>query len=118
MIKNLRTNKIIHESPEWALTRWQHIKGFMFSKPGDRAIIFLFMPPRPISLHMWFVFGAIDIIVLNQKREIIVMKKSFKPWTFWDSGVNGYVLLELPEGTIDKTRSEIGDIVEIPRPPI
>lgn len=117
-IRNETRNCILHESPEWALTKWQQARGFMFSTPGDRAKIFLFMPVRRVSLHMLFVFGPIDVLVLDGAGKVSAMNEGFRPWTLWDAKIKGSAVVELPAGTIARTKTRVGDLIKLPTPPI
>ena len=50
---------------------------------------------KRISLHMFFVFYAIDVLLLNEKKEIVEIKRNFKPFTFWNSKEKGRYVVEL-----------------------
>lgn len=58
---------------------------------------------------MVFVFFPIDILFLDKNKKVIEMKKNFRPFSFYTPEKKARYILELPEGTIKKTRTEIGD---------
>jgi uncharacterized membrane protein (UPF0127 family) len=117
-IANATRGTILHENPEWALSLWQQSRGFMFSRPGGRALIFLFLPARIVRLHMLFVLGSIDVIALDGTGKTIALKENFSPWSLWSSGAAASAILELPEGAIARTGTRIGDKITLPQPPL
>ena len=58
---------------------------------------------------MFFVFYPIDVLLLNRKKEIVEIRRNFKPFTFWKSKEKGKYVLELafPE------EYKLGDKLEI-----
>jgi len=44
---------------------------------------------------MFFVFYPIDVLLLNKHKEIVEIKKNFKPFTFWTSKEKGKYVVEL-----------------------
>ncbi|MFT4283027.1 MAG: DUF192 domain-containing protein [Candidatus Woesearchaeota archaeon] len=57
--------------------------GVMFKFKVSKANIFYFDKPQKVPLHMLFVFTSIDVFGLNEKDEVIEIKKNFKPFTFY-----------------------------------
>lgn len=66
----------------------------MFRKKQN--LIMKFSEEKRIALHMFFVFYPIDVLVLNKNKEIVEIKKKFKPFTFWNSKEKGKYVVELP----------------------
>lgn len=58
-------------------------------------LIMTFNQDQKVSLHMIFVFFPIDVLILNQNKEIVVIKRNFKPFTFWNSKEKGKYVVEL-----------------------
>jgi uncharacterized protein len=114
-IVNKTRGVTLHSNPEWALTTAQQAKGFMFRRPRDACIIFLFLPQRRVGLHMWFVWGAIDVLALDGTGKVLALKKRFLPFAFWYPGVDASAVVELPAGTIERTRTALGDTVVLPK---
>ena len=67
--------------------------GLMFRKKQN--LIMTFSKEKKISLHMFFVFYPIDVLLLNKHKEIVEIKKNFKPFTFWTSKEKGKYVVEL-----------------------
>lgn len=61
------------------------------------------------AVHMMGMSYAIDVIFLNPERCIIYQMERLRPWratpVFW----NAAMVLELPEGAISASLSQIGD---------
>ncbi len=78
-------------------------KGLMFSKKlKDSCLLFIFDKERKISLHMFFVFFPIDVIFLNEKKEIVDIKRNFMPFTLYTSKKPAKYVLEMPVNSIKK----------------
>jgi uncharacterized membrane protein (UPF0127 family) len=115
-ILNRTRGTLLFERPRWALTVWQQARGLMFRKPGPKdCIIFLFLPSRPVSFHMFFVFEPIDIIALDGTGKVIALRENFRPWTMWRPGLDASAVVELPAGTIAKSGTAVGDVIELPK---
>jgi uncharacterized protein len=70
-------------------------RGLMFRKPQD--LIMIFKKPKRVSLHNFFVFYPIDIFLLNENKEIIEIKRNFKPFTFYNSKNHAKYVVETPK---------------------
>ncbi|MBI2653433.1 DUF192 domain-containing protein [Candidatus Woesearchaeota archaeon] len=86
--------------------------GLMFSKKQNKDLIFKFSKEKTISLHMFFVFYPIDVLFLDKNKIVVDKKENFKPFAFYKSKEKAMYAIELPDGTIKKTKTEIGDRVE------
>jgi uncharacterized membrane protein (UPF0127 family) len=115
-IVNKTRKNVLCENPRWAITAWQQAKGFMFERPKG-GIVFLFFPARPVRLHMWFVFGAIDVLALDGEGKVVALKEEFKPWHYWSAGTRASAVLELPAGTIKKSGTKLRDVIGLPKMP-
>ena len=86
--------------------------GLMFSKKKKQALVFWFSTERIISLHMFFVFYPIDVLFLNKSKIVVDKKESFMPFTFCKSKKKAMYAIELPNGAIKKSRTDLGDSIE------
>jgi len=117
-ITNKTRKTVLHANPRWAFTALQQSLGLMFRRPGpDDCLIFLFLPARRVRFHMWFVFGPIDMVALDGKGNVIALKERFAPFAFWMPGINASAVLELPLGTIARTKTAVGDVMALPPRP-
>lgn len=84
----------------------------MFSKQQNKALIFKFKKEKIIFLHMIFVFYLIDVLFLNKSKIVVDKKENFKPFAFYKSKKKALYAIELPNGTIKRTKMEIGDKIK------
>ena len=93
MITHKTTQKIISNEEIRCNSFFSQARGLMFRKKQN--LIMKFPQERKISLHMFFVFYSIDVLLLNEKKEIVEIKRNFKPFTFWNSKEKGRYVVEL-----------------------
>jgi len=67
--------------------------GLMFRRKQN--LVMVFKKEKKVSLHMFFVFFPIDILILDSNKKIVEIKKDFKPFTFWNSKKKGKYVVEL-----------------------
>jgi len=67
----------------------------MFRK--KRTLMIEFPVERKVSLHMFFVFYPIDVFFLNKNKEVIEIKRNFKPFTVYHSKNKAQYIIEMPE---------------------
>ncbi len=93
MIIHNITQKIISNEEIICNSFFSQARGLMFRQKQN--LIMSFNRERKISLHMFFVFYPIDVLLLNKNKEIVEIKRNFKPFTFWNSKEKGKYVVEL-----------------------
>lgn len=65
------------------------------------------------GIHTFFLKQDIDIVILNDKKQVVKLKHNLKPWRmlFWNPSY--YRVLELEAGSILKFRVAIGDTLSM-----
>jgi uncharacterized protein len=112
MIKNKTKKKIICSNKKILSGIFEKAKGLMFSMPiKDTGYVFVFDTPRRIDLHMFFVFFPIDLLFLDADKRVIEMKNNFLPFTLYYSARKANYVIELPNGTVKDTKTELGDAI-------
>ena len=109
IIKNKTKNKIVVNDAKLCNTIFSKFIGLMLSKKQNRALIFKFNKEKIIHLHMFFVFYPIDVLFLDKNKIVVDKKENFKPFTFYKSKKKAMYAVEMPNETIKKARTEIGD---------
>lgn len=113
MIMNKTRNIVLGKNSIIRKTPLQLSAGLMFHKKlSDEGMIFFLDENKKISFHMFFVFFPIDIIFLDGNKRIVDMKENFKPFRIYNPKQKAKYAIELPKGTISKTKTEIGDQIE------
>ena len=54
-----------------------------------------FRREQKVYMHMLFVFFPIDVLILNRHKEIVEIKRKFKPFSFWNSKEKAKYVIEL-----------------------
>lgn len=83
-------------------------KGLMFSKP--KPLLFVFAKEARHSLHMFFVFYPIDVVLLSKEMQVVEIKKNFRPFTWYAPKAKSKYILELPTGYADSVK--LGDTLK------
>ncbi|MBI2151338.1 DUF192 domain-containing protein [Candidatus Woesearchaeota archaeon] len=106
MIINQTKKKIISQKEIVCKTLSSQIRGLMFRKKQN--LVMIFKEERPISLHNFFVFFPLEIVLLNKNNRVIEIKLKFLPFTLWNSDKKAKVLLEIAEKN-SKNLISVGD---------
>ncbi len=112
MITNTSTKTILASNQTICNSHFMRSKGLMFSKKlYDEGYIFIFKKDTFAAIHMLFVFYPIDIIWLNEHKEIIEIKEQVKPFSFANPRKKSRYFIEFPAGTIKKTKTKLGHTI-------
>ena len=109
LIKNITKNKILVANSTLCDDIFSKFMGLMFSIKQKKSLIFQFKKEQKIYLHMLFVFYPIDVLFLDKNKIVVDRKENFKPFSFYISKKKALYAIELPSGTIKRTKTEIGD---------
>jgi uncharacterized membrane protein (UPF0127 family) len=69
------------------------------------------MPSK--GIHTIGMKFPIDVVFLNRDHQVLGLMSGLVPYRVSAVHLRGYSVLELPSGTIKKSRTEIGDKLEI-----
>jgi len=82
----------------------------MFSqKKHKKALMFVFSSERIVSLHMFFVFYAIDVIYLDKNKKVIELKEGLLPFHLHFPKKKALYVVEVPSGRIRESKTKVGD---------
>ena len=111
MIKNKTKNKIIANKTKECKTILSKAKGLMLTKKKeDEGLVFTFNTEQKWGIHMLFVFYPIDVLWLDKNKEVVDLREELKPFILSAKPKKeASYIIELPAGTINKTKTEIGD---------
>ncbi len=93
MIFNRSRRTLISSHERSCRTALSQARGLMFRRKQN--LVMEFPKEKRVSLHMFFVFFPIDVLVLNGNKEIIEIKRNFRPFSFWHSRQKGKYVVEL-----------------------
>lgn len=63
------------------------------------------------SVHMFWMFISLDILFLDRDQRIVHSIENLKPWRISPLIKKAYSVIELPVGSIQKTQSQVGDVI-------
>ena len=110
MIKNLTKKTVLASKTKILKSDLLKAIGLMFSrKLKDKGLVFIFNYESIIPLHMFFVFYSIDVLFLDKNKKIVDIKENFKPFTLYNNKKQAMYVVELPNETIKKTKTVLGD---------
>lgn len=107
-VKNITRKTIIALREHVADSALGRAVGLMFSKPTQSAMILNFGRETKVSLHTYFVFFPIDIMFVDSRLRVVELV-SMQPFTTYTAKKKASCVVELPAGTIEKTRTKVGD---------
>lgn len=109
LIKEENSEKIA--DVKFANSYFSRLKGLMFQKNLDYVLV---LKPAKVnkrstsSIHTCFMRISIDVIFLNENKEVYEIKQ-LNPWKFYTPTSGANYILELKEGSIEKYKISIGD---------
>lgn len=109
-IINKTKDTVLAENFELCDTFLKQVRGLMFRR-RIVPLVFVNDEEKKISIHSWFCFGEIDLIFLNKYYEVVELKQGWKPWRIHYPMGKSMFLIELPKGTINRTETHIGDVI-------
>ena len=65
------------------------------------------------SIHMFFMRYPLDIVFLDKVGEVLFMYRGIKPWRMGRVVRGARLAIELPEGSIERSGTEVGDQIEM-----
>ncbi len=96
-----------------ARTHWSRFRGLMATdasrfRPGQGLWI---LPSH--GIHTFAMRFPIDAVYLDRERLVIHIAEGLKPWRMAAIRVHATSVLELPTGTVQDSRTALGDQVDI-----
>ena len=112
MIINKTKNTIIAKDYIICKNLLSKILGLMFTlKP--KTLLFSWGKEKKRNIHMFFVFFPIDVLWLNKEKEVISIKEKLMPFSLAKVSKPAKYIIELPQGIIKRTKTEIYDLIKI-----
>lgn len=93
---------------------FSRFRGLMLVKNLDTGLV-LKMPPgrgkRGSAIHMFFMRISLDVIFADENLQVVDMV-TLNPWTTYTPQAPARYVIELPTTSLQKSETEIGDILE------
>ncbi len=109
MIRNKSRDKVLCKEKHVLKSMFSKAIGLMFHfKIKNTGYVFVFSKPRRQSMHMFFVFFPIDVLFLDKEKKVVEIKENFRPFTFYNSEKRVKYVIELAQGAVKKSKTEVG----------
>lgn len=83
------------------------IIGLMFN-PIKKNMIFVMNGKERVIMHTFFMFYKIDVLFLDNKKQVVEAKRKLRPFNLYRSRVKPKYVLEMP----DASKINLGDFIE------
>jgi len=113
-ISNVTRKTLLCRRVEVAVTPFQKTKGLMFRRQLQGGLLMISEKEARVGIWTFGMFFPIDIAWIDSSRRVVSIKENAQPWRFL-----GYpkkkatMILELRGGTLRKTKTREGDLLEI-----
>ena len=108
-VKNITRNSVIATRSKIIDSVLGRSIGLMFSPPTAAAMVLKFPSDSPVKLHMFFVFFPIDVILVSKRSRVVELVEGFAPFTTYSARQKSTFVVEVPSGTIRRSRTKVGD---------
>lgn len=107
-IKNLTQKNTIFAKAKIAHSFFDRSLGLL-NPHNPRYLIF----KTHFGIHTFFMTQPIDVLLLNQESRVVKLKRSLSPFRFFLYHPQFSILIEMPQGTIEKSHIKINDKISI-----
>lgn len=107
IVKNITRNSIISKDLKVATSFFDRLLGLL-NKNNPRSLLF----KTRFGIHTFFLKSPIDILILNNKNTVI-STNTIKPNQLFFYNPKYKTVIELPKGTIKKSKTQFGDKIAI-----
>lgn len=108
ILKNLTGKTILSNNLKEAKSFIDVSMGLL-KKANPRSLLF----KTRFGIHTFFLKKPIDVIILNSNKRIVKLKSSLKQNRIFLYNIKYFLVIELPEGVIKKSKTNINDQLEI-----
>ncbi|MFA5933107.1 MAG: DUF192 domain-containing protein [Microgenomates group bacterium] len=107
ILENVTQKTIVYPNIEIASSFFDQLLGLL--QHTKQAMLFY----TRFGIHTFGMNRKIDVIVLDQKWKAAKIKKNLPSNSlfFWNPKLN--IVIELPSGTINKSKTEIGNVLKM-----
>lgn len=106
MIRNLTKMKLVSAAPFRAVTFPDRLRGMIGRRfTSFDAMIF----PRCASVHTFFMAYPLDLVFLSAEGRVLKTVPGARPWRPCFRCAGAETVVELPEGTLERSETTAGD---------
>lgn len=111
IVENVTRNQILADKADRAANFLSRGRGLMLSPALPDGGGLIIEPCN--SIHMFFMRYPLDVLFTDAQGKVLFLYKGIKPWRMGRVVRGAKQAIELPEGSIDRTQTEIGDLLRI-----
>jgi uncharacterized membrane protein (UPF0127 family) len=111
IVRNEARDTTLGEAIEVAATSAQKVRGLLGRECIEEGQGLLFKSCS--SLHTFFMTFPIDIIFADRKGKVLKVCMSVKPFKLVAAPLRAYYAIELPEGAIARSDTQVGDVLHL-----
>ena len=112
MIKNITKKTILANGCRTCDNFLSRGIGLMFAKRITPTVL-VFGSESTASIHTYFVRHYLDVVFLNEDCEVVDLVQGLSPNNVYSPKKKARFVVELPEGAIAKSKTEVGDFVNV-----
>lgn len=109
-VRNLTRDTVIGDAIDSAETSAERRIGLLKHEKLEEGAGLWIVPCE--AVHTFFMKFAIDLIYLDRKHRVRGIRRAVGPWKL-SMCLSAHSVLELPPGTIDRTKTQEGDELEL-----
>ena len=107
IVENQERDQVIVSNGKVADNFWIRFKGLIGSPSLEEGEGLLIVPSS--SIHTHFMSFTIDVLYIDKTQQVVAMDENMKPWRMGRMHRGVRCVLELPEGAIEATQTQVGD---------
>jgi uncharacterized membrane protein (UPF0127 family) len=111
IVENVTRSQILADTAHEAADFFSRGRGLMFSPPLPEGGGLVIEPCN--SIHMFFMRFPLDVVFTDAEGRVVFTYKGIKPWRMGRIVKGAKRAIELPEGTVERTHTEVGDVVRL-----
>jgi hypothetical protein len=111
IVENLTRNQVLADNAHQAASFVSRGRGLMFSPPLPEGGGLVIEPCN--SIHMFFMRYPLDVVFTDAGGRVLFLYRGIKPWRMGRIVRGAKRAIELPEGTVDRTHTQIGDLLSL-----
>jgi len=69
--------------------------------------------PQCQAIHMFFMMFSIDVVFLDKECRVVGLVPNIRPFCLSPVFFNAYFAIELPQGSIERTKTAKGDMLDL-----
>ena len=99
--------RIIADRVHVADKLYSRLKGLIGTRGMQSGEAMVLIPCN--SVHTWFMKYPIDVIITDREGMILRIREGLTPWKFGPWASKGRMAIELPQGTINRHKIQVGE---------